>query len=165
MLSIEETFILVQKMLPISGLKLASGAPSDVRGVSDVDISLIHLKPDELLEFMPEGTAQKQRNKLSYLAWGYQFTLANRWINLTASTSNQVYNAVKHRELELELIHRYPRFRASVIDLKKNTIWGTEKCWCYVLGLEGNEYELMLNRELILERAKHKIMSLSEEVL
>lgn len=39
------------------------------------------------------------------------------------------------------------------------------KSWCHFLGLEGDEYELMLNRELILAIAKNKVMSRSQEAL
>ncbi|MEA5496718.1 MAG: hypothetical protein WAN66_23445 [Limnoraphis robusta] len=60
MLSIEDTFILVEERLPILGLKLASGVPSDVRGISDVDISLVHPEPQNLLHLMPEGTLKKK---------------------------------------------------------------------------------------------------------
>ncbi|EAW33417.1 MULTISPECIES: DUF4269 domain-containing protein [Oscillatoriales] len=159
MLSIEDTFILVEERLPILGLKLASGVPSDVRGISDVDISLVHPEPQNLLHLMPEGTLQKKRKNLPYPAWGYQFILANRQINLTASTSIKVYDAVKHRELELELIRSYPSLQQSVIEIKKNTTWGTEKCWCHLLGLEGNEYEIMLNQDLVLATGKKKVIS------
>ncbi|MEL7038890.1 MAG: DUF4269 domain-containing protein [Cyanobacteria bacterium J06592_8] len=159
MLSIEETFILVQEYLAISGLKLSSGVPSDVCGISDIDISLVHAEPEKLLHLMPKGTLKRLVQTISYPAYLYKFTFADRPINIMASTSVKVYDAVKHREVELELSHLYPNLLKSVIEIKKNTSWGTEKSWCHLLGLSGNEYEIMLNRDLVLEAAKQKIIS------
>jgi hypothetical protein len=129
----------------------ASGGLPDARGdLSDVDMTYYTRYPHGLLRKMPEGTIAERRDPehTIYTLPGYP-----REVNLYATMNRaRARRAPAHRDTAIALQQQYPELAEAARKLKSGGL-GTEKAWAKVLGVEGDPYEEMLNREKMLALA------------
>jgi hypothetical protein len=153
----EAIFEKLKSQLP-KGAKHSSGGLPDVRGVSDVDVSLLRKVHNNMLNKFPEGTTLDTNEERSiYSIPGY-----DREVNVyVGSDKDRVKRALKHRLNEIYLAKKYPELAVKAATLKKQGL-GTEPAWAKVLGLEGDPYEVMLDRKRI-KKAMHKQSNLTPE--
>jgi hypothetical protein len=130
----------------------ASGGLPDARGdLSDVDMTYYTRYPHGLLRKMPEGTIAERRDPehTIYTLPGYP-----REVNLYATMNRaRARRAPAHRDTAIALQLQYPELAEAARKLKSGGL-GTEKAWAKVLGVEGDPYEEMLNREKMLALAE-----------
>lgn len=149
---VTQVFRQVKKQLP-PGVQLASGGLEDARGISDVDIALLHTKPSTLLSQLPAGTTVEHRDKTHsiYTVPGYE-----RDVNLYVTSKSGVERGgfargIAHRQTALALEHKYPDLAAQARQYKQEGM-GTEPAWGKVLNLQ-DPYEDMLDKRKVLRAA------------
>lgn len=147
-MSQQDIFNKLQPVLP-PGAEHGSGAFPDVRDLSDVDISLYSEDPQSIEAQMPHGTVAEHGDGYSmYAIPGY-----DRPVNLMAGKDKKrVMRAPIHRAIQLELQEKYPSLAAKALALKKDGM-KTESAWASVLGANGDHYETMANRDLVMQLA------------
>ncbi len=151
----EDIYQQVREQLPEdvrAQMQHASGGLPDARGVSDVDIAYFTKRPHELLQWMPEGTTREERDPKHsiYSVPGY-----DRPVNFYATMdAAHAVRAPSHRATQLALAREYPQLAEQAHTLKTEGL-GTEKAWAQLLGVEGDVYEEMMNRQKMLELAKN----------
>lgn len=145
----EEIFQLVRDKLP-RGAKHASGGLPDARGLSDVDIALVRKKHDNLRDKFPEGTTLRTRpDRTIYSIPGY-----DRPVEVyVGHNKERVRRSVKHRLNFVRLESKYPQLAEKAAKLKASGM-GTEEAWATLLGLEGDQYEVMLDTPKVLAAAE-----------
>lgn len=145
-MSVELVFERFANRYPNLHILLASGYPSDVGKVSDVDIGYFtpdHAKLDHLF---PNAT---KKSKETVTIYSIQYL--GREVNVYATSDIKLANrAVIHRRNEIELSKLRPELLPKVIELKLKGV-KTEPAWVQALGITTDDpYETMLNnnREL-----------------
>ena len=143
----EEIFDDVRRKLP-SGVQHASGGLPDVKRLSDVDISLYTASPDSIVKALPKGVTIKTKpTHTVYSIPGYE-----RPVNLFVSPDKSLAErAVRHREIQMAL-RNYPSLMEKARALKAKGM-KTEPAFASALGLEGDPYEVMLDRDKVLGQA------------
>jgi len=144
----EEIFENIKSRLPGSP-RMASGGLPDVKSLSDVDISLLTDNPENVGQYLPEGTVvDKRQDRVIYSVPGYE-----RPVNVYATSRKELADrAPQHRKIQLMLRMKYPELAALAREEKAGGL-STEEAWAKVLGLEGDPYQAMLNQKRVMEAA------------
>ena len=146
----ESIFKLINKLYPELKLQHASGGIPDVGKISDVDMVTLQDKPNDLLPMFPKGTTTKPLGHgvgLIYDIPGYK-----RPVSILSSANPTDLRSVKHRSIEILLRNRYPKLYEKAKQLKSQGL-RTEEAWTNVLGLEGDPYDLMIDKQKVLDAA------------
>lgn len=165
MLSVEDTFHKFINKYNNLNMKLASGGLMDVKGISDVDISLFH-NDYEHLDHIFKNFSKKMDNKKPRVI--YTTVYLGREINIYVTNDKKLYTrALKHRDIELKL-NKFENILTLAINYK---LIGnkTEPSYCLALDIKTNDpYEYLLSsqkkildiaskRNEILEKIKKKL--------
>ena len=138
------------KKYPNLDLKLASGGLTDVKGknTSDVDITYYTNKLNNTSKIFNDALFVKNKNNNVII---YSYKYYGREVNVYCTDNKDLaIRGVTHRRNEL-MLNKYPLLVSQAIMLKLEG-YGTEPAWAKVLGLSGDPYEAMLDKEENLEK-------------
>ena len=148
----EDIFEAIKQHLPAEAQHASGGMP-DVKGLSDVDISLYHQTPEDVLSLLPENTTirskQDDTGSIEYAVPGY-----SREVNVFATPDKaRAQRAVDHRNTTIALREQQPALYELAKSLKEQG-QGTEQAWADVLGIKDDPYVAMRDTKAMLEAAE-----------
>lgn len=138
--SIETVFEAFKALYPQYDMFLASGIPSDIGKISDVDIAILAYDHNNLSD-MFNGFLVDHGIKWTT----YSTIFMGREVNVYATQSTELFcRGIIHRQHESLLARNFPKVLERVIALKRQGA-KTEPAWTEVLQLgDVDPYEAML---------------------